>query len=60
MNNTKHVLPTMDEAQRAREAKNAYQRQWYKKHPGKLREYRERYWMKRAAQGEQEHTEGDE
>ena len=56
MNDGKHTLPQGNEADKARAAKNAYQRQWYKKNPGKAREYRERYWMKRAAQVEQERT----
>lgn len=32
----------------AREAKRAYARAWNKKNPDKLREYRERYWEKKA------------
>ena len=32
----------------AREEKRAYARAWNKKTPDKLREYRERYWEKKA------------
>lgn len=37
----------MDE--NARLARNAYLRMWRKEHPDKLKEYREGYWMRRAA-----------
>jgi hypothetical protein len=32
----------------ARQARNAYKREWYKKNPGKRAEYEERYWRKQA------------
>lgn len=32
----------------ARAARRAYQKEWYANHPGKNREYMERYWKKRA------------
>lgn len=32
----------------AREAKRAYARAWNKKNPDKCRQYRERYWEKKA------------
>lgn len=32
------------------EARRAYQRQWAEKNPDKLREYKRRYWEKKAAQ----------
>lgn len=35
----------------AREARNAYRREWYKKNPEKRREYEERYWNKRIGKG---------
>lgn len=31
----------------AREARNAYMREWRKKHPGKQQEYMKRYWAHR-------------
>lgn len=34
----------------AKKAKAAYQREWYRKHPGKAREYQDRYWKKKAAE----------
>lgn len=42
-------------------AQRAYQREWRKKNRDKVREYNERYWLKRAKQlklteGEQEVT----
>jgi len=29
--------------------RNLYQREWYRKHPGKHSEYQNRYWLKKAA-----------
>ena len=34
--------------QEAREARNAYRREWYKRNPEKRREYESRYWTKKA------------
>lgn len=31
----------------AREARNAYMREWRKKNPGKQQEYMKRYWVRR-------------
>lgn len=31
---------------KAREARNAYKRKWYKENPDKRREYERRYWEK--------------
>lgn len=49
----------MNEA--AKKARREYQRQWNKKNPEKLKQYREKYWSKKAAQAaeEQEQTEND-
>ena len=30
-----------------RKAKNAYQREWYKRNPEKRKEYSDRYWIKK-------------
>ena len=38
----------------ARELHNQYQREYRKAHPEKVRQYRETYWMRRAAKAEQE------
>lgn len=32
----------------AREARNAYKREWYRKNPDKRKEYQERYWQKKT------------
>ncbi len=34
----------------AREAKNAYWREWAKKNPDKIRRYHEAYWERKAAE----------
>ncbi len=34
----------------ARQARNDYQREYRRKHPGKLREYNNRYWERKAEQ----------
>ena len=34
--------------QKAREAANAYNRNWRKNHPGKAKQYIETYWTKKA------------
>jgi len=36
----------------AREAKNAYLRQWKRDHPERIKEYERRYWEKKAQQAE--------
>lgn len=36
-------------SEKAREARNAYQREYSRKNPEKMREYRRRYWERRAA-----------
>ena len=38
---------------KAKALKNAYSRDWYKKHPGKHQEYQKRYWLRKAIQAEQ-------
>jgi hypothetical protein len=43
----------MDMDQKARDAKNRYQREWYKRNPGKEREYHNRYWAKKAREYEE-------
>ncbi len=35
-------------SEQAREARNAYNREYYAKHPEKMAEYRNRYWEKKA------------
>ena len=35
-------------SEKAREARNAYNREYYRKHPEKRAEYRIRYWEKKA------------
>lgn len=37
----------------AKAARTAYLREWQRKNPEKLREYRRRYWTKKAAQIEE-------
>lgn len=34
--------------QEAREARNAYKREWARKHPDKIRRYQETFWNKKA------------
>lgn len=41
----------------AREARNAANREWRKKHPAKVREYNRRYWERKAAKSGQMRTE---
>lgn len=38
----------------AKEARRAYQRKWNRENPDKLREYKERYWERKAEQAEAE------
>lgn len=40
----------------ARQARNAYKREWYKRNPGKRRQYEETYWQRRI-QSERQETE---
>ena len=44
---------------KAREARNAYKRKWYKENPEKRREYERRYW-ERVGQAEKMRKEWDE
>lgn len=39
---------SMTMTDKAREARNAYKRKWYKENPEKRREYERRYWAKKA------------
>lgn len=41
----------------AKEARNAYRREWNRRNPDKLREYQERYWAKRAAEAQESNRE---
>lgn len=41
-------------SEEAKEAKRKYQREWYRKHPGKAKEYQERMWEKKAKQLEEQ------
>ncbi len=43
---------------KAREAKNAYRREWIKKHPGKNSEYSANYWMKKVRETEERKNDG--
>ena len=38
----------------AKEAKNKYFREWRKRNPEKVREYKERYWENRAKREQQQ------
>ncbi len=40
----------MELSEEARQARNAYYRQWHAKHPGKQYEYCKRYWEKKISQ----------
>lgn len=42
------TLPVNSIKEKANALKNAYQRIWYKNHPGKNYEYQRRYWIKKA------------
>lgn len=44
----------------AREARNAYARQWRKDHPEKAKEYARRHWEKKARETASDATERDE
>lgn len=39
---------TKAERDAAREARNAYLREWRRKNPQRVRELRERYWLRKA------------
>lgn len=49
-----HMAKKMTEE--AQKARREYYRNWRKNHPGKDREYHNRYWEKKAAQGAKEAT----
>lgn len=34
----------------AKIARREYKRKWYAEHPGKQREYQQRYWVRKAAE----------
>ena len=44
----------------AKKARAAYMRDWYKRNPGKQREYQDRYWRKKAAQAAAEQADDEE
>ncbi len=46
------TYPPMTDQQReaARQARNAYLREWRRRNPGKTREYQERHWARVAEQ----------
>lgn len=46
----------------AKEARNAYRREWYKNNKGKAKAQRERYWQKKADEmkAKEEELENDE
>ena len=46
-------------SQEAKEARNAYHREWRKKNPEKVRQAQEKYWKKKAKEM-QEQAEKDE
>ena len=48
-----------DLSQEAKEARNAYYREWRKKNPEKMKRYQEKYWKKKA-QKMQEQAEKEE
>lgn len=39
-------------SEKGKEARAAYMREWRRAHKDKCREYREKHWEKKAAQGE--------
>ena len=49
---------TMTDA--AREAANAYKREWNKRNPEKNKEYQRRYWAKKAAEAQAAQEKTDE
>lgn len=51
---------TKSETERkAAEMRRAYKREWNRKNKDKNREYRKRYWMKKAQQAEQDEKAAD-
>lgn len=48
------ILEVENMTDAAREARNAYRRQWAAAHPDKVREWQRRYWEKKAQQAEAE------
>lgn len=58
MKNTKHNTfrkercKNMAMSEKGKEARAAYMREWRRAHKDKCREYREKHWEKKAAQGE--------
>ena len=42
-------MTDMPMSKKAKAAKAAYLREWYRKHPEKRRKYAEKYWKRRAA-----------
>lgn len=49
-----------DAEKAAREAQNAYNREWYRKNPDKAKAIRQRYWAKKAEQMKREQERTDE
>jgi len=45
-------MPKKELSNQAIEARRAYYRDYHKKNPGKNREYKNRYWERKAAQNE--------
>ena len=45
---------------KAREARNAYQREWNRKNREKVREHQRRYWERKAAELEAEERKAEE
>ena len=59
MNLRKTDFKTMDAAKQAREARNAYYRNWRAKNRDKVKKYNADYWARKAAQnGETAAAEG--
>ena len=46
-----------DLSQEAKEARNAYYREWRKKNPEKMKRYQENYWKKKAQEIQEEEEE---
>ena len=49
MNINKPILPTMELSEKAKKARNDYQREYRRKNPGKQKEYMNKYWEKKAS-----------
>lgn len=43
---------TDTQAEKAREARNAYRREWYRKNKDKAKAIQQRYWLKKARQAD--------